>query len=274
MIGEPPLIWHITGPGSRSQRDGVRQQASQRGWQVSIANCVNLPSGSGRPINLLQRRTADDLYASMHRGPVAVLHDANPSPKVRTDPRRRLNDKQTMSIEQFCRYKSFVMSLRSSEARTWVARFDEWLGGIECDGPNDPRILPSHIFAAKDSYGLDEQSERRRFRDDHRRRDALEDERRRRWRVAGPGQRHGRESPLVRQLQLPGGFHWDVTVPGSSSPSVTSTTTVWQVTQGGYINVYPSGSFRVGKNCSQIWSKHDSVREDAEDVRRSSRRGR
>lgn len=270
MTGDPPLIWHITGPGSSFRRQVVQQQATQHGWQVCTAECVNLPSGRGRKINLLQRRTAEDLYASMHRGPVAVLHDAKPSPRVRTDPRQPLNDKQTMSLDAFCRCKSFVMSLRTPDARAWAARFDEWLDAIECDGPSDPRILPFHIFAAKGSYNLDGQSERERFRDDHRKRDALEDKRRRRWRVAGPGQRHGRDSQLVRQLQLPDGFHWDVTVPRASSPNMTSATTVWRVTQGGYINVHPNGHLRFGKHSSQIWSREDSNREDSLDVQRSS----
>ena len=270
MIGDPPLIWHITGPGSSAQRQVVQQHATQRGWQVCTAECVNLSSGAGRRMNLLQRGTAQDLYASMHRGPVAVLHDAKPSPKVRTDPRQPLNDRRTMSLDAFCRCKSFVMSLQPSDAHAWATRFDEWMDAIECDGPTDPRVLPHHIFAAKGSYVLDEQSERKRFRDDHRKRGALEDKRRRRWRVPESGQLHGRESQLVRQLQLPDGFHWDVTVPQARSPVLTTATTVWQVTRGGYINVHPNGHFRTGEHSRQIWSREDSDREDSLDVKRSS----
>ncbi|WP_419863157.1 hypothetical protein [Candidatus Poriferisodalis sp.] len=247
----------------------MQQLASERGWQVRIAECVKLASDGGRRINLLQRRTADELYASMHRGPVAVLHDAKPSPRIRIDPRRQLNDKRTRSLDEFCRYKSFVMSLRIPAAQGWATHFEDWLDAIECGDSNDPRVLPSHIFVAKDSYDLDEQSERRRFRDDHWKRDALQDKRRRRWRVPRPGQRHSLESQLVRQQPLPDGFHWDVTMPSSGSPLLMSTTAVWRVTQGGYINVHPNGRFRRGKNCSQIWSEEESDREDARDAKRS-----
>lgn len=273
MIGAPPLIWLITGPGSNTQRQDVQRHGSDRGWQVRVAECVSLRSSGGRGMNLVQRRTASELYVSMHRGPVAVLHDAHPSPRVRTDPRPQLDNRRTTSLDDYCRYKSFVLSLRSSAAQDWATRFDEWLAAIECDGTNDPRILPFHIFAAKDCHDLDGRSGRKRFRDDHWKRDALEDKRRRRWRAAGPGQLHGGESPLVRQLQLPDGFHWDVTVPGRGSPYMMSATAVWQVTRGGYINVHPDGHCRVGKNCSQLWSGEDSNREDAEDVAQSKSRG-
>ena len=269
MIGDQPLIWHISGRGSTTKQQVVQQQASKRGWHVCFAECVSVGSEGGRRLNVLQRGTARELYSSMHRGPVAVLHDADPSPRVRTDPRRPLNDRRTTSLDEFCRYKSFVMSLRLEEAQAWATQFDEWLETIECDDSNDPRILPFHIFTAKHAHDLDRQSERRRFGDAHRKQNILEDKRRRRWAAARPGQQHGREPQLIRQLQLPDGFHWDVTMSRSRSPLLTSATTVWRVTQGGYINVHPTGHVRVGKNCSQIWSEKESDHEDAQDLEQS-----
>ena len=264
MTAAAPRIWHVSVRGNDSTAD-VADRASARGWETIHTECVRLASGSGRVIDVVQRGDAVRLYEDMHRRPVAVVY--NGKPRVRLDPRPPLRDDRTVSLLQFCRYKSFAVSFRSNAAATWDSVFDNWVKGVECDGSNDPRVLPFHLFAAKGSYELDVAAERRRFRRSHQHRRALVDQLRRRWASAAPGARHGRNPQMVRGLRLDDGFHWDVTT--ASSKAISSSSTIWTVRAGGYINIYPDGHIRVGKQCSQTWSAKKSAAADEDDRKRS-----
>ena len=201
----------------------------------------------------------------MHRRPVAVVYDRKP--KVRSHPRPPFRDDRVVSLYQFCRYKSFAVSLRSDVAAHWESAFEAWLAHLDCDGPNDPRVLPFHVFAAKRAYELDRMEDRQLFRRLHHHGRALVDKRERRWAPAGPGARHGREPQTVRGLRLGDGFHWDVTTSGSMA--ISSSSTIWTVRAGGYINIYPDGHLRVGKQCGQTWSAGQSATADEDDRKRS-----
>ena len=264
MTTASPSVWHVRVPRFRSIID-VRRMADSRAWEVEEISCVRLASGRGRILALVQRSDAVRLYEEMHRRPVAVVHEGKP--RVRLDPAEGLRDDRTVSLYQFCRYKSFTASLRSNSAARWDVAFEDWLAQIECDGPNDPRILPFHIFTTKGDYSLDELVERQRFRQEHRNRLALADKRKRQWRLASPGARHGREPQTVRGQELYDGFHWDVTAPGTAV--VASSNTIWRVGSGGYINIYPDGHVRPGKQCKETWSKSRSEQADSNDRHRS-----
>ncbi len=246
----------------------VAATASSKGWKLSVAQCVRLSSGRGRKANVLQRGDASRLYKEMHRQQVAVLYSGKVA--VRTDPKPPFRDDRVVSLAEFCKYKSFAVSLRSNDANDWDARFEEWMTVAECDGPNDPRILPFHIFASSGSFQLDDLDERKRFQRSHRYRRSLQDGRRRSWSPPPPGARHGREPQTVRSLRLDGGFHWDVTT--SRSPVMTSSDTIWKVPSHGYLNVYPDGFIRFGNHSTQTWSAKDSAVADAEDRRPRRRR--
>ena len=264
MTAAAPRIWHVSVRGIDST-DDVADRASARGWETIRTECVRLASGSGRVIDIVQRGDAVRLYEDMHRRPVAVVY--NGKPRVRLDPRPPLRDDRTVSLLQFCRYKSFAVSVRSNAAATWDSVFDDWVKGVECDGSNDPRVLPFHLFAAKGSYELDVAAERGRFRRSHQHRRALVDQLKRRWASAPPGARHGRDPQIVRGLRLGAGFHWDVTTSGR--PVLTTSNTTWRVGLGGYINIYPDGHVRVGKQCGQTWSAGQSATADEDDRKRS-----
>ena len=268
MTVATPRVWHVSGPGLDSTSD-VAGRASERGWEVIVVPCVRLTSGGGRTLDTLERGDAIQLYEDMHRRPVAVVYEGNP--RVRLDPRPPVRADRTISLYQFCWYKSFAVSLRSGVAARWDSAFAEWLAGIECDGPNDPRILPFHIFAAKKGFDLDDMFARRQFQRVHRRCGGLVDDRKRLWKSARPGTRHGREPQTVRGLRLADGFHWDVAT--SHSPFLMSSNETWRVKSGGYINVYPDGHTRVGTHCRQTWTAKDSRQADKQD-RELSRRKR
>ena len=264
MTMASPCVWHVRVPGLPSIVD-VGRAARSHGWAVEEISCVRLASGRGRILSVVSRTDAVRLYEDMHRRPVAVVYEGKP--RVRLDPRVTVRDDRTVPLHRFCRYKSFARSLRSNEAESWDSAFEDWLAQVECDGPNDPRILPFHIFPTKGDYALDEMVERQRFRQEHRSRSAVVDDRKRRWTLAPQGARHGREPQTVRGLQLFDGFHWDVMA--RRTAVVASSNTMWRVGSDGYINVYPDGHVRRGKQCRQTWSKSQSELADANDRNKS-----
>ena len=264
MTAAAPRVWHVSVRGVDST-DEVEDRASARGWEPVHVRCVRLASGQGRILDVLERGDAVRLYEDMHRRPVAVVYEGKP--RVRSHPRPPFRDDRVLSLYQFCRYKSFAVSLRSDVAAHWESAFESWLTNVDCDGPNDPRVLPFHIFAARQALELDEMVERKRFRRLHQQRRALVDKRERRWAPARPEARHGREPQTVRGLRLGDGFHWDVATSGALG--VSSATTIWAVHAGGYINIYPDGHIRVGKRCRQTWSATQSAAADEDDRKRS-----
>lgn len=266
MAGPTPLIWHVTPPGI-DPTDEVRSRASARGWQASNAQCVRLTSGRGRISNVLQRRDAAQIYEDMHRRPVAVVYEGKIV--VRTDPRPPFRDNRVLSLFEFCRYKSSVSSLHPGAA-DWESTFDEWLENPECDGRDDPRILPLHVFSSKGTYDLNDIAARRRFRQSHTLGRALVDKHKRTWSSARPGARHGREPQTVRGLRLDVGFHWDVKT--ASDKLIMSSNMIWRIQSGGYINIYPDGHTRTGKRCQLIWkATHSAIADDNERNRDRSR---
>jgi len=264
MMGASPCVWHVRVPGQPSVID-VGKAARSRGWAVEEIGCVRLASGRGRILSVVSRTDAVRLYEDMHCRPVAVVYEGKP--RVRLDPRATIRDDRTVPLHRFCRYKSFTRSLQSNAAALWDSAFEVWLAQVECDGPNDPRILPFHIFEARGDYALDKVAERRRFRQEHHNVRALVDDTERRWTLARPGARHGRELQTVRGLQLYDGFHWDVMA--RRTAVVASSITMWRVRSDGYINIYPDGHVRPGRSCKRTWSKSQSEQADANDRNKS-----
>ena len=62
-------------------------------------------------------------------------------------------------------------------------------------------------------------------------------------------------------MPLDDGFHWDVTT--SRSPVIASANTIWNVPSKGYLNIYPNGHIRHGKQSRSTWSRKDSAKADA-----------
>ena len=171
-------------------------------------------------------------------------------------------------VEEFCKYKAFTMSLKDPSVTRWGTMFDDWRSAATCSGPSDPRVLPLHIFAMQRSASrtsdLDEAYERHRFRQMHLRDGQLRDADWRRWNDGTP---HGRVPQFVRNVELPLGFHWDVSK--KTSTNIETPMSVWKVIGRGYINVYANGYVRPGRGCSQIWNESQSKAEDENELRKS-----
>ncbi len=261
-VAGAPLIWRVFSARD-NKADTVLVKAAARGWEVATAQCVYVASSSGRRTCLLERNDASRLYEDMHRHPVAVIYDGKPL--VRTYPKPPLQDRGTIPLFQFVRYKCFAMSLDNGVNRDWESAFCEWLDNADCEGRSDPRILPFHIFKTKGAFDLDDPPSRRRFRQSHKKRGGttLVDKRKRRWSPPRSGASHGREPQTVRRVRLDDGFHWDVTTPGS--PYIASANTIWKLPPGAYINIYPDGYIRSGRRCRQVWTYRQSARADAQE---------
>ncbi len=263
-MGVTPLVWRVYA-GGLERSDDTPARASAQDWEVATVRCVRLRSGSGRRAYVLGRNDAAQIYEDIHRRPVAVIYDRKPL--VRTSPMPPFQDNQTVTLFQFVRYKCFAMNLAHNAAHRWESDFREWLQRARCDGRNDPRILPLHIFAMKGEYDLNRQPDRQQFRRSHRQqRDrTLVDRRKRRWSPPRSGASHGREPQTVRGLRLDDGYHWDVTT--RKSPVVASVNMIWNVPRGEYVNIYPDGYIRRGGRSKQVWSHQQSARADREERR-------
>ena len=97
-VAGTPLIWRVFS-ASCDAADTVLVKAAAQGWDVATAQCVYLPSGSGRRTCLLERNDASRLYEDIHRRPVAVIYDGKPL--VRTYPKPPLKDKGTVKLFQY-----------------------------------------------------------------------------------------------------------------------------------------------------------------------------
>ena len=245
--------------------DQTTERALARGWDADTVECVRISSGRGRVASVLGRNDAARLYEDLHRHPVAVIYDGKPV--VRTYPERGFRDDRSVTLSQFVRYKCFAMNLAHNAAHNWESAFNDWLQRARCDGRNDPRILPLHIFAMKGEYDLNRQPDRQQFRRSHRqqRDKTLVDRRKRRWSPPRSGASHGREPQTVRGLRLDDGYHWDVTT--RKSPVVASVNMIWNVPRGEYVNIYPDGYIRRGGRSKQVWSHQQSARADREERR-------
>lgn len=206
-------------------------------------------------MEVMAARDASALYSRLHRGPTLVL--AMGSALVRLDPKRNPpNRRATRDLADFVAYKAIFKLIR--EDRNVSEAFDEferWSSSDGCEGFNDPRVLPFHVFDAGGvPAGLEEQAGAARFRADYGPPSNRCDRSRRDW---SRGAFHGRRELTVAGRTLPAGAHWDVAARRSFHVSTASE--IWQIKQGGYLNVYPDEGVR-GPSASRkgqvrrIWS--------------------
>lgn len=243
----------------------IQQIADDSGWKIVRVPYVELTmkggESSGRRFHVLRQLDAHKLYQSMHRSAVAVLFSVGLHICLR--PNDRVNTKHLIHISRFCMYKALTIRLDSRGSSDWPRAFSEWMDVTCCDGIDDPRILPHHMYRPNKTKGtidildhetapLDQAEERHQFRARHHRDSAWRDDKNRRWAAAKPNAQHGREPQFVRNRELPLGFHWDVR---ASNPStIVTPISVWKVQRGGHVNVYPDGNVRQGTNCREVWN--------------------
>lgn len=212
-----------------------------------------------RPFQLLDPEDAKLVYRQSHRNDIAVF--AVGSGYVRRDPsttpaRRR----QLLTIERFVRYKAFYGLIRSpKDIEHHLEQFKLTLTTVACDGPDDPRTLPLHIFnCTREWDGLDHIEEQRIFAQEHgfasRRLDCSEMS----WtKPKGQAATHGGPPLRVARYVLQKGFHWDVSP--TSSGTIYTPDAVWRLRQrSSYLNIYPDGYVRVAERTTgvtKVWPR-------------------
>src|SRR5882724_1512230 len=146
-----------------------------------------------------------------HPGTARKIDSFIPAPKVLLDISEIPNRRGCMSLERFIKYKCFyTLVSRPQEVENAFEEALAWMSDIHCEGPRDPRCLPSAIFETQRPHALDTRDERQEFINLHRvsrSSNDLIDARDRIWHV-GPA--HTRDLIQVGGRTLPIGFHWDV----------------------------------------------------------------
>lgn len=145
-----------------------------------------------------------------------------------------------MALDTFCRHKAYFIRLRwDRDLATWASVFAGGLEAVGCDGPDDPRCLPLHVFRPRGSgwsKALGATHGRAAFARDHGPASCRTDAADLLWET---GPNHAGEPLAVAGRALPAGFHWDVQGTGQE---IWTPTEGWLVRQ--YINVAPDAHLR------------------------------
>jgi hypothetical protein len=252
---------------SRSESDEVGQyvkECQRRSGEDGITSVtyrtrsrrVRIPKGV-KQRELLDPNDAYRLYDQLHFSPILVLMFSaafvSKEPGLHEPPKQAL-----VSVEAFVRHKAMYGLIRGKAAVG--AAFDDfadWRAGVHCDGEDDPRTLPLHMFATScDCSHLGTTAADDAFRRWHgspaRRRDDKDLD----WIRADRSAYHGRPVLRVAGRELHRGMHWDVT--SRRQRKVQNSIEVWRLTgsRHSYANVYPNAHIQVppGKSTARkVW---------------------
>ena len=153
-----------------------------------------------------------------------------------------------MLVSRFVRYKAYAAPLPDdpTAVSACLDEYDAWCGCVGCENDNDPRCLPLHVFKSVHTE-LDTLAQRRRFDKEHGTGTRRLDGNGLAWRL-DPAAFHGWDTLHVAGHELVPGFHWDVSAGTGGSGTVTTPTERWTITaKRGYVNVYPDGHVRGGR---------------------------
>ena len=226
-------------------RDTIRRDCRERSWQYQERSVRREPNGRGGFVRIVETRDAVAVYRRMHRARVAVLHMDRPRICKISPDERAISRDDTMSLENYCRYKAFRASGQSISdfVPAWIANFELWKEGIHCDGEHDPRCLPFPIFDANDTYKyLDDLEGRQKFEEAHYCRGrGRNDQRQLRWEL-NPRVFHGHDQLTVAGKELLRGCHWDVENDTGRPITIDAPLATWVVNS--YVNIFPDGTIR------------------------------
>jgi hypothetical protein len=244
----PKSLWIVLPPSltpSQQQslsrlRDKARQRTDMHVAEIKIEKKKGI-GGLGYP--LVRSTDIAGLYQQAHRARTAVI--ALCGAKVLLDVSELPSSRGCMSLERFIQYKCFfALVSRPQEAEEALKGALVWMSGIHCQGPRDPRCIPSAIFETQRPYTLETPDEREEFVNLHkatRSSNDLIDTQNRTWHVGPP---HTRDLIQVGGQTLPIGFHWDVQAKRTSV--IATGWETWRLPGRGYTNVHPDAKIRDG----------------------------
>ena len=227
----------------------IESACRSKGWSFTLRLTTRTRTSEGRPLGLVKREDATNLYKRMHRVRVGVWQIGKAD--VPANPRQMIITRDFVRLSRFVRYKAFHFAISKEGAAAQlpssVDAFVDWLRRVDCNGEGDPRCLPFHVFKSKvNTDDLDTQTGRRRFAGEHGSQSLRTDGKGLRWkRPDGPY--HGREVLQIAGRELATGFHWDVS-DSASGQNITTTSDVWDIGRNGHVNVYPDAHIRGGRS--------------------------
>ena len=236
----------------------IERLCDDRGWEFQSRPTVLVKTRAGS-VGVLATRDAQALYSHAHRATVGVLSIG--SAVVSMDPRDPNNQWLQRTCQVFVEYKAFNIGrlelarardpspLSPKESERFEA-FATWPGMSDCQGLDDPRLLPLHTFDRKIEWAsLATDAGRTQFN-----------------RLYGRSPRtagglmwsrdragHGRNAVVVDGIELPIGFHWDVQVAAGPATLITHYEVWTLASRRGRINVYPEAHVRQGEACRRTW---------------------
>ncbi|MGC0337916.1 hypothetical protein RKD20_002950 [Streptomyces sp. SLBN-8D4] len=264
QVGEQVSVYFFSPPTGRESQDQIQirkimeAKCKTEGAEFIVrrTELVKVAGGpnSGRPFNLVRIEHARDLYTQIHRIPVLAM--SNIGCFIRRDPSSvPVRKKQLISLEGFVRYKAHFRIFRSPAE---CARFVDELGQLKAShcatDVHDPRMLPLHIFDAEQEWEhLEDEAQLRDFRSLFGGGSTRLDRCRREWAKAKA--MHGGDALRVNSVEIPKGYHWDVTR-RNGDERITTTHEVWKLPgSGSYCNIYPDGYVRPGQGSGKNKSR-------------------
>lgn len=246
----------------------VQRAAESRDWRTKtyrakVHNSTR-PAESNRRLHLLGGWDAADLYEAAHQAEVAVIQ-VGETARVMPHPRKEPSLDRAVNVEDFIRHKAFFAAV--SPRLSYEDAFDQFaltLGVIECDGERDPRCLPMHVFAPRHDHSKCPLTDADAVKREYGPPNGMKDPRGRAW--ERPKGRHGGGPLRIRGAEIAAGFHWDVGS-GRNNSELTTTTEIWALPPGGYVNVTPDASVRRGQSSALAAAKRSLVLDRAADAR-------
>ena len=249
---------------SRSISRALKSVCTDRGWKFEQRTAFrrSVPDHRNRDVraHLLDPQQATELYNGMHLRNTGVIEVDRVFVPATACPRNRLRD--YLPLRQFVRYKALHKRIgRGASGDLWAEQtaddFQDWIDRSDkCEGENDPRCLPFHVFSTiPEDYDLDAPEDRRRFNKGHGSQGSRSDSEGLQWDRPNAREMHGRQALHVAGRSLVRGFHWDVSIGSRASgpTEVSSTKEIWRIWGEGYVNVYPDAGFRSGKGSARIY---------------------
>ena len=241
-------LFHPMGQVRNEELKRVEDECKQRGWKFSRRQTRRISSSGGRVFRVVDVQDATSLYRKIHRARVGVWQIGKA--QVSTSPELTPAPKRVITLRSFLMHKAFHYTLPEGNFQSaWYSscdKFDEWMNQVGCEGEGDPRCLPLHIFKTKlDLSQLSTEEGRSLFGQTHGPQSSRVDANKLQWRRPG-GPFHGRDALYVSGRSLAKGFHWDVSTKHATQ-RINTTSEIWEIRRGGYVNVYPDQHVRGGR---------------------------
>ena len=254
-------LFHPVGQGVGGGFKIIEEECRRRGWKFSLRQPRKSSLLGGRVRWLIKSEDASNLYRRLHRACVGVLQIGKVHISLVSERRPIARDFRT--LREFVLHKAFHSTMQDKnflhDWRSFLDKFQVWLRQASCDGEGDPRCLPFHMFETElDLDVLSLKEGRSHFNEIHGPQSNRVDSNGSIWNRPR-GQFHGRGTLYVAGRELAKGFHWDVS--SSRAPRrIFTTSEIWEIGRGGYLNIYPDQYVRGGSRSRQIAPKKKARR--------------